>query len=98
MAAIAFADAVHGAVQAYHFGRIFKHVELLRPLYHITEFNADQPYQHTPLVQTFEQVFYHGYQYMVEGSVRYPFLERMRVEIRITDFYCNARGKLFALP
>jgi hypothetical protein len=53
-----FFHFVNGQVQVYHFGGVFKQVELLCPVYQVAEPYANETDEHAPAVKPAEKFLY----------------------------------------
>ena len=88
-------DAVQSLVKADHFGGVFEQVELLNAAHQVAEPHTDEPDEHAPLVKPVEQFECNFCEYVVERGVRNGFLQRVGVEVGITDFHGDTAGELF---
>src|SRR5512140_115062 len=89
---------VHCQIQIYLFGGIVEHIELLDSSDHMAEPDPDKPDEHAALVKLCKELFCYIRQDMVERGIWYPFLQGVRIEVRVSYFHCDARRELLLFP
>jgi len=91
-----FSQFVHGVVQANLLFIVVEQINLVSARNQMAEAHANEAYEYPSRIKFFEEFEYFRNKNVVCRSVRNASLHGFRLKIGISQFYRNARSKLFS--